>query len=311
MEEPIIVKKPHRKLIASLWTMGAACVSLAATVVGLGVAYSKLKEDCKSNDSQTSSSTTTSAAAPAQFTAKSALMIPLNGLNSTIDWHYDSVYGREMLSFNNTIEFRKDYVSGVTEMYDPANISETCVGYPMTSTTMNSFEYESAEPAGFGENAKGEACQRYHAKRPDGTVFYFSRGDNGLCSMELNGIEYRFHPEQFYPGVLDNNTLHLCRERHVDYNLQLVHVQWGWHWHPSWHPSWLNPRNWWQRLKCDACTRGIGWVMGKINGELMGNVCMETGPFVSACQYLVRDVENKVCGGSGCVNKACQDVHLC
>lgn len=311
-ESAIKIRQPlNRKLIASLWSMGASCVALATTVVALGVSYAKLKQECD-KDCPNDTSQTTSAAAPQQFSALGVEMYPLNGVNTTMDWHYDSIYGKEMLSFSNTVEFRKDYVSGVSEMLDPYNVSGTCVGFPMTRTAMSSFEYSSLETAGYGTNVLNEPCQRYHAIRSDNSVFYFSRNGKGLCSLEIDGTEYRFHPDRFYPGVIfENKTNHLCKERHIEYDLQTVHVQWGWHWHPSWHSSWLNPSSWWHRLKCDACVRGIDWVVGKFNGEMMGNVCVETGPFVSACQYLVRDLENHICGGGGCANKACQDVHLC
>jgi len=310
------------RLRKAIWGLTLSCVALGATVVGLGVAYARLKTDCSENktttNSQTSTAPTYQLAAPEQFSASNVIMTPLNGQNSTVDWTYDGLVAKETLTYTSSgVQFRKDYITGVSEMMDIRNVSGTCTGFPMTKTSISTFEYETISHAGGTFNALNESCRRFHAVRPDGSTFYFSthhlRPDE-LCTLEVDGLEFRFDPNYFKPYI-ENQTItdQLCPERHVESAEALgIHVQhWHFHWHPSFHPGWLNPEHWWQKLKCTACTRGIGWVLNKVEGYADNSVCSETGPFANACLIGLRDLENKLCQHEDCVNRACSAIHLC
>jgi hypothetical protein len=328
-----------RRTRIALWSLGFLSASLLVAVIVLAAEYSKAKNDCKDSSSNSSSSSNNNlpplaSPVPEQFTATGVKVHTPDGLNVTMDWYYDSVYGRETMTYTTNssgalIEFRKHYGSGVGEMHDPKRFNETCTPFPMSKNSINLFDNERAVAVDQAPDADGIMCRRYHALRPDGSTYYFSTHETlgYVCSVEFDAVEYRFTRNAIVPGVPEDKMRHRCpidplipsteptlyattqqqQEQQQQEGMMKVRPQWGWHPHFSFHPhfSWLNPSHWWQEAKCNLCRRGVTWVANYVEGSTIQRVCFETGPLAGACRMAGGRLVNDE------ASYACQLAHLC
>jgi hypothetical protein len=313
VSEPSAVKNaPARKRSVAVWSLTFFSLALSAAVVALAVSYARLRSSCdescnsnnNSNNNNNNNNVLAASAIPTQFTASGVQVTSLSGQTSTMDWHYDATSTRETMVYRLNsgaeLHFRKDYAAGIVEMHDPANMTGSCIGYPMTRTTMHKFAAVSIKPAGSQTDKNGNTCSRYAATRADASTFYFAVNSNEqLCAIEVDGTVYRFDPSKIVTGVTDVMLNPMCVEEHVvlsaDASVQtnsfFSHI--------------------WGSAKCYACEKAIGWVIGKIADGAGDAVCSETGPFAAACGFIFEEAVDGICEHYNCDERACHAIHLC